>query len=76
LTLTSGISNSLMKKIAFSSKIPAALKDLPHSPNDQFIDDYSVAAIMIHASSNDSHVSFHAVHHFVRPSRAIVKVRW
>ena len=31
---------------------------------------------MIQACSNDSQVSFHAVHNLVRPFRDIVKVRW
>ena len=30
LTITFGISKSLMKKIGLSSKIPDAFKDLPH----------------------------------------------
>ncbi|HCX2324613.1 TPA: Dyp-type peroxidase, partial [Staphylococcus aureus] len=53
-----------------------AFKDLPHFPNDQLIDDYSDGDIMIQACSNDSQVSFHAVHNLVRPFRDIVKVRW
>lgn len=76
LTITFGISKSLMKKIGLSSKIPDAFKDLPHFPNDQLIDDYSDGDIMIQACSNDSQVSFHAVHNLVRPFRDIVKVRW
>lgn len=76
LTITFGISKSLMKKIGLSNKIPDAFKDLPHFPNDQLIDDYSDGDIMIQACSNDSQVSFHAVHNLVRPFRDIVKVRW
>ncbi|HCX3224339.1 TPA: deferrochelatase/peroxidase EfeB [Staphylococcus aureus] len=76
LTITFGISKSLMKKIGLSSKIPDAFKDLPHFPNDQLIDDYSDGDIMIQACSNDSQVSFHAVHNLVRPFRDIVKVHW
>ena len=76
LTITFGISKSLMKKIGLSSKIPDAFKDLPHFPNDQLLDDYSDGDIMIQACSNDSQVSFHAVHNLVRPFRDIVKVRW
>ncbi|WP_256075353.1 Dyp-type peroxidase domain-containing protein, partial [Staphylococcus aureus] len=76
LTITFGISKSLMKKIGLSSKIPDAFKDLPHFPNDQLIDDYSDGDLMIQACSNDSQVSFHAVHNLVRPFRDIVKVRW
>ena len=62
-----------MKKIGLSNKIPDAFKDLPHFPNDQLIDDYSDGDIMIQACSNDSQVSFHAVHNLVRPFRDIVR---
>ncbi|WP_431607776.1 iron uptake transporter deferrochelatase/peroxidase subunit [Staphylococcus simiae] len=76
LTITFGVSKSMMKKIGLSSKIPKDFKDLPHFPNDQLEEDYSDGDIMIQACSNDSQVSFHAVHNLVRPFRDVVKVRW
>ena len=67
LTLTFGVSKSMMKKIGFSGKIPDTFKDIPHFPNDQLEEDFSDGDIMIQACSNDSQVSFHAVHNLVRP---------
>lgn len=76
LTITFGVSKSMMKKIGLSSKVPKDFKDLPHFPKDQLEEDYSDGDIMIQACSNDSQVSFHAVHNLVRPFRDLVKVRW
>jgi len=39
-------------------------------------DEYSDGDIMIQACSNDSQVTFHAVHNLIRPFRDLVKVKW
>ncbi|MDU3139445.1 MAG: iron uptake transporter deferrochelatase/peroxidase subunit [Staphylococcus lugdunensis] len=76
LTITCGVSKSFLKKVGLSSKIPKDFKDLPHFANDQLEDEYSDGDIMIQACSNDSQVTFHAVHNLIRPFRDLVKVKW
>lgn len=76
LTVTVGVSKSMMKKIGLSSKIPESYKDLPHFPNDQLEDEFSDGDIMIQACANDPQVAFHAIHNLVRPFRDVIKVRW
>ena len=76
LTITYGVSKSFLKKVGLSSKIPKDFKDLPHFANDQLEDEYSDGDIMIQACSNDSQVTFHAVHNLIRPFRDLVKVKW
>ncbi|MGT2356755.1 Dyp-type peroxidase domain-containing protein [Staphylococcus aureus] len=62
LTITFGISKSLMKKIGLSSKFPMPLK-IYHILPMMTLD--SAMVILIQACSNDSQVSFHAVHNLV-----------
>jgi deferrochelatase/peroxidase EfeB len=82
LTLTVGFGRSLFRDAAgrdrfgLADRLPPALADLPHLPNDALRPEISGGDLCVQACANDPQVAVHAVRNLARIGFGTVTVRW
>jgi deferrochelatase/peroxidase EfeB len=82
LTMTIGFGRSLFRDAAgrdrfgLADRLPPALADLPHLPNDAIRPEISGGDLCVQACANDPQVAVHAVRNLARIGFGTVTVRW
>lgn len=76
LTLTFGVSASLLTKLGLEKKRPKLFRDLPAFPKEQLREQYTGGDIVIQACADDEQVAFHAVRNLIRKGRNKVTMKW
>jgi deferrochelatase/peroxidase EfeB len=81
LTLTVGFGRTLFTdggrdRFGLTDRLPPALADLPHFPNDAIRPEISGGDLCVQACANDPQVAVHAVRNLARIGFGTVSVRW